>query len=289
MAGVWDLGTVEKLASGRTPSAILDGYVYHATNSSDARAVALQNTPNVYQGMLRTSIELDRLTTLDGAEEGDFAVTIGYGLTDIPEEGEVRFSASTKGGREKVTLALDTYDSVGIDAAHPAADTGGAIGVGADGSVSGVEIVVPQPTFSLEIHVDFSLITNAYWTNLELMTGRTNNAEFYGREPHEVVFFGADFDGTMRVNAEEQQLARLRFDFGVSKSQLYDASDATNFPGVTIPGLQRPISKRGWDYLDVRYGEFVDATSNTKVSRPVMAWARQVLIAHDFGELGIGT
>jgi hypothetical protein len=289
MAGVWDLGTEERANSSRTPSATIDGYVYAATDSADARAVALAATTNVYHGMLRTAIDLERLTTIDGSEEGDFHVVISYGLAEIPEEGEVRFSASTKGGREKVTLALDTFDEIGIDATHPAADTGGAIGVGADGSVAGVEIVVPQPVFSLEIHVDFSLITNAYWTNLELMTGRTNNAEFYGRDPHEVVFFGADFDGSIRVNSEEQQLARLRFDFGVSKSALYDAADATNFPGVTIPGLQRPISKRGWDYLDVRYGEFVDATSNTKVSRPVMAWARQVLRAHDFGELGIGT
>lgn len=289
MSGVWDLGTEEKITSSRNPTASINGYVYNATDVSDARLVALAATTDVYYGMLRTAIEIERLTTLDGGVGGDFAVSVSYGRTAIPGEGEVRFSASTKGGREKVTLALHTYDSVGIDATHPAADTGGAIGVSSDGSVAGVEIVVPQPVFSLEIHVDFSLITNAYWTNLELMTGRTNDAEFYGRDPHEVIFFGADFDGTMRVNAEEQQLARLRFDFGVSKSAIYKASDPTNFPGVTITGLQRPISKRGWDYLDVRYGEFVDATSNTKVSRPVMAWSRQVLRAHDFGELGIGT
>jgi hypothetical protein len=287
MSGVWDLGQEEMLTAGRTPTARINGYVYGALDAGDARTTAINATLDVYYGMLRTSVETTRLTVTDGADEGDFAVTVNYGLAEIPEESEVRFSASTKGGREKVTRALGLHDSIGIDATHPAADTGGAIGVSADGSVGGVEIVVPKPVFSLEIHVDFGLITNAYWTNLELITGRVNDSQFYGRDPHEVIFYGADFDGSVRIGSTDTQLARLRFDFGVSKNALYDANIAGS--GVEVLGLERRIGKRGWDYLDIRYGEFIDATSNAKVSRPVMAWSRQVYDEHDFAQLGIGT
>lgn len=283
--GTWDLGTVEDVSLGRRPSARINGYVYEATDSADARAVALANTPNVYHGMLRAALNLSRKGTLDGAEQGDFEATVSYGLDDIPVENEVRFSASTKGGREKVTQSLSTYDSIGVDATHPAADTGGAIGVDGDGNVNGVEVVVPKPRFSLEMHVDFSLITDAYWYKLELATGCVNQKKFKGRLAHEVMFEGADFDGAIRVDSAETQLGRLRFDFAVSRSKIYDPAIAGS--GVVVEGLERGISKRGWDYLDIQYGEFIDTNSKARVRRPVMAWARQVMPEYDFNKFGI--
>jgi len=283
--GTWDLGTVEEVSLGRRPSAKINGYIYEASDSADARTVALSNTPNVYHGMLRTAIDLSRKGTIDSAEQGDFEAVVSYGLEDIPEENEVRFSASTKGGREKVTQALSTFDSIGIDSSHPAADTGGAIGVDSDGNVNGVEIIVPKPRFSLEMHVDFSLITDAYWYKLELATGRVNSKAFRGRKAHEVVFEGAEFDGAIRVDSAETQLGRLRFDFAVSREAIYDPATSTG--GVEIEGLERNISKRGWDYLDIQYGEFIDDTANVKVRRPVMAWARQVMDEYDFNNFGI--
>jgi hypothetical protein len=286
MAGEWDSGIEENYSLGRRPSGRLNGYVYAALDAADARTVAIANTPNTFYGMLRTGIELNRLDTLDNDDEiGDWEVRVVYGLEDIPVENEVRFSASTKGGREKVTQCISTFDSIGVDASNPAADTGGAIGLDSDGNVNGVEIIVPKPRFSLEMHVDFSLITDAYWYKLELATGRVNSKRFKGRQPHEVVFEGTDFDGTRRVDSEETSLGRLRFDFAVSRESIYDA--AIPGSGVVIEGLERGISKRGWDYLDIQYGEVIDAASQTKVQRPVMAWSRQVMDEYDFNKFGI--
>lgn len=281
----FEFGVQETYQLGRNPSATLDAYVYDSTGISDARTVVIANTANVWKGMLRTNIALDRMTNTNSVEDGDWHAVVTYGRADVPKELEAKFSASTKGGRVKINRALSTFDSIGIDAAHPAADTGGAIGVDTDGNVNGVEVPAPQPTFSFEMHIDFSLITDSYWYSLEQATGRVNSRPFFGRKAHEVRFDGADFDGTVKVDSNETQLGRLRWDFSVSRSALYVTGNAAT--GVTVQGLQRPISKRGWDYLDVMYGEFVDATAKTKVRRPVMAWARQVMDEYDFNRFGI--
>lgn len=291
--GVWEDGVAEDYELGRQSSGVLDGFVYDAVDAADARSVALTATPSVYYGMLRTRLSMHRVTT-DGAggTQGDFHVNVHYGLDSIPEENEIRFSCSTKGGRERITQALSTFDSVGFDPNNgdpiiPAADTGNAIGVDEEGNVTGVEVVVPKTVFSLEIHVDFALLDDAYFDLLEIATGTVNNATFYGRPEHSVMFLGIDFDGAIRIADETTQTGRLRFDFARSAPAIYDP--AVPGSGIEIPGLERPISKRGWDYLDIRYGEFVDSSAKTKVRRPVMAWARQTQPEFDFSQFGIGS
>jgi hypothetical protein len=281
----WEYGVQESYRLGRRPTGRFNGYAMDTTGPSDARDLAIASTPSTWKGMLRTGLDIDRMTTTDFADAGDFHCVVTYGMNEVPEEDEVRFSASTKGGREKVTQAIATTDSIGVDATHPASDTGGAIGLDEQGNVNGVEIIVPKPVFSLEMHVDFSLITDAYWTALELATGRVNSSDFRGRKAHEVLFQGADFDGAIRVDSNEVQLGRLRFDFAVSREVVYDPAVAGS--GLVVEGLERGITKRGWDYLDIRYGEFIDGTSKTKVRRPVEAASRQVMNQYDFNRFGL--
>jgi hypothetical protein len=244
---------------------------------ASAKAALILGTPNVLDGLLRNS------ATMEFVDEGTYTGTIGYGLLPLPEQGEVSFSASTKGGTATVTQAIDTYDAVAIAGFTPP-DTYGAIGLDADGNVSGVSVTVPKATFSLEIHLDFDAITDTYWSYLESITGMVNAKKFKGRKPHDVEFLGADFDGTTRMGTDDQALARLRFDFLAEPSRLRSDSN-----GIAIPGLERDIDKRGHDYLEIRYGEFIDDDSKAKVRRPVAAWSRQVKPAANFAKIGIGT
>jgi len=269
----------ESITLGRNPGLIQYWNVIGYGDRATAKAALILGTPDVLDGLLRNSATMEAIDVDDGTYMG----TIGYGLLPMPELGEVRFSASTKGGQETVTQAIETYDSVALPG-FTAPDTLGAIGLDADGNVSGVSVTVPKATFSLEVHLDFDAITDKYWAFLESITGAVNAKKFKGRKPHDVEFLGADFDGTTRMGTDDQPLARIRFDFLAEPSRLVSDNN-----GITIPGMSRDISKRGHDYLEIRYGEFVDDAAKAKVRRPIAAWSRQVKPEANFAKLGIGT
>lgn len=285
MAGTWELGKRERFSLGRTPSGEIDGYVIDATDEADARLTALAGTGAVYNNMLRQRVDCDQIT--DGEWQGDWYVNVFYGLNEIPKEGVVRFSASSKGGREKITQGLVVFDEIGIDPSHPAPDTGLSIGVDGDGNINGVEIPAPKPTFSLEIHTNYATLDNTYWAMLEDATGMVNKSAFYGRPKHTVRFLGFDFDGEIRLDDKADQVGRLRFDFEREKSYIHTTGNPNT--GITVPGLERPVSKRGMDYFEVTYGEFKDSAANRIVSRPVSARAIQVSHEFNFANFGIGT
>ena len=269
---------------GRNPTVVQQWYVEGTNDLAAAKAALVAGTPDVFDGLLRNNVQLQDMGDIDDtALTGSWDCTMTYGIIEIPELGQVRFSASTKGGRETITQAIDTFDSVALNGYEPE-DTYGAIGLKEDGSVSGVGVAVPKSVFSLEVHLDYFAITDRYWSMLEAMTGTVNNARFKGRKPHDLMFLGADFDGTLRMGSDEQELARIRYDFQAESSRLRSDNN-----GVEIPGFTRPIDKRGFDHLEIRYGEFFDDTSKTKVRRPIMAWARQVSPASSFARMGIGT
>jgi len=49
------------------------------------------------------------------------------------------------------------------------------------------------------------------------------------------------------------------------------------------------ISKKGWEYLWVRYADAEDTGSNTLVKQPVAAYVEKVYEDGNFAALGIGT
>lgn len=279
-------GALYSHTGGLNPSTTTDWHIFDTDNEALARTDLLATAPSVVNNLLLTGLQLDHTA----AET--FYARLTYGITAIPDVGEIRLSASTKGGRATITQALATYDSVGYDPGTgviPAPDTGGAIGLDESGNVTGVEITIPQPVFSLEANVDFALLSRAFWRSLITATGTVNSNNFWGYQPHELMFLGVDFDGTIRLNpGGDTQLGRIRFDFAVSESEIYDPVTGTG--GVTVTGLERNISKRGWDHLEIRYGRFYDAVAKLEIKRPVAAWSRQVMPAINYGSrFGIGT
>jgi len=61
-----------------------------------------------------------------------------------------------------------------------------------------------------------------------------------------------------------------------------------NRTGITV-GSIGGISKKGWEYLWVRYADVEDTGSNTLVKRPVAAYVEKVYEEGNFAGLGIGT
>lgn len=277
-------GDEQRQEMGRNPQIEQLWYVEGATDRADARATLVSGTPDVLDGLLRTAVTLTEMGDWDNtANDSSWECRLIYGVTPLPDLGQIRISASTKGGRETITQALSTYDQVALTG-FTAADTQGAIGVDASGNVAGVEVSVPKSVYSVEIHIAHGLVTNSYWQLVAEMTGTVNASTWKSHRPHELLFLGADYDGTIRLGTTQQQLARIRYDFAAEGSRLRSLGN-----GVTVQGLDRDIDKRGWDHLEVRYGEFEDTAADMIVRRPIMAWSRQVYPASDFSQLGIGS
>ena len=186
-----------------------------------------------------------------------------------PEVGEVTFSCDTSGGTTKITQALSQSTHV---ASGTAPDFKGAIGVGKNGAVEGVDIVVPALKFSLTYKMPNSVLTLGYVLTLYEMTGKTNSQPFKGFAAGELLFLGAQ---AREGSASDPEVT---YHFAASKNR-----ESIPVGDITVP------SKRGHQYLWVRYRETDDASAKELVPNPSSAHVATVYEEADFANLQIGT
>jgi len=153
----------------------------------------------------------------------------------------------------------------------PTLPSKGAIGVTHD-NVEGVDIAIPVYNFSETHYIDDALVTPAYRGTLFSLTGKTNNAAFKGCAAGECLFLGAS--GSKR--GEEDWEITFRF------------AASPNRTNITVGDIT-VASKKGWEYLWVRYADAEDATAKALVKLPVAAYVEKVYEEGDFSQLGIGT
>jgi len=238
---------------------------YTLTGTADeieAKDHVAENTPTARDGLGRESIELEPVWVDTDAEDGAWSVTVRYGRATAEES---TFSFDTGGGTQHITQSLVTM------ARYPsnAPNCQGAIGVTHD-AVEGVDITVPVYHFA-ETHCRPAWqVTTAYKMTRFNLTGRVNNAAFKGLAAGECLFLGAA--GTQRG----------RGDWEIT----YRFAGSPNRTGLVIGSLTG-ISKKGWEYLWVRYADAED--SYAIVKRPVAAYVEQVYSLGDFSLLDIGT
>ena len=101
---------------------------------------------------------------------------------------------------------------------------------------------------------------------------KVNSGSFKGLAAGECLFLGAS--GSMRAGGDWE----ITFKFAGSPNR-------TNIRvgDITVP------SKKGWEYLWVKYSEQEDTAAKAIVQRPVAAYVEKVYDDGDFGALGIGT
>jgi len=222
-------------------------------------------TPLQFGGLVRTNVRVEPT----GPEMWDGEIT--YALpqqSEIPQQGQPTFSFDTGGGTQHITQSLatvGTFAPVGITAPN----FKGAIGVTAD-NVEGVDIVVPVYQFS-ETHVlPDATVTDTYKAALMVMTGRVNSDIFRGFAAGSVLFLGAA--GSKRGDGDWE----ITFRFAVSP----------NVGAITVGDITG-ISKKGWEYLWVRYEDAEDAGAQSIVKRPVAAYVERVYTELPFTTLGI--
>lgn len=164
-----------------------------------------------------------------------------------------------------------------------AVNYGRAIGVSRDG-VAGTDIVAPK--LELQISRNFMGMTLDYVATLHRLTGKTNNAPFFGFPQGELLFVGGIVTPSQNNQAAAAPLARVNFRFAGSPNRNdidLVPPDASGNPLLRVP------AKKGWEYLWVFYKDDLDPVSNTIRPRPESAYVEQVYEEADFGQLLIGT
>lgn len=216
-------------------------------------------------------------------------VQINYtkdGADDDAETDPLRRSRSfdTSGGTQHITQAEggtvtvtgSTTVTQGTERRYPSNAPSQDSAIGVDGSsVQGVDIVVPQLTWTETYDVPSTYVTSDYIKSVAALTGTVNNAAFRTFDAGEVLFLGAS--GSHEWDADKGDGPwTLSFKFVASP----------NVTAKTI-GTITDIEKKGHEYLWVRYEPAVD--SNTLLQKPKYVYVNKVYRDGSFSGLGIGT
>lgn len=260
---------VEKFESrqsmtGENASVELVYLVKGTTDDIEAKTELANASPAIYDGLVRKSREIEPIAP------GLWLGTVRYGSKENtrPETGESSFSFDTGGGTQHITQSLETVASYRAGGTAP--DFGGAIGVSVE-NVEGVDITVPVYSFSETHFLPESQVTNPYKGVIFALTGKVNSTAFRGFAAGECLFLGAA--GSRR--GEEDWELTFRF------------SASPNRTGLTV-GEITGISKKGWEYMWVRYKDALDNIAKTIVKKPMAVYIEKVYEEGDFSGLGIG-
>lgn len=198
-----------------------------------------------------------------------YDVTVRFGPRKPREPGDSSFSFDVSGGTQRRTQSIETVNRYALPGRDPR-NFQGAIGVSQDGTVEGVEIIVPEFTYSVE-HT-FETLSPGYVGTLFELTGRVNDAPFKHFAAGEALFLGA----SGRRTSEESW--RVTFTF----------LGSPNKTGLSV-GAINGITKRGHDHLWVVYEDAIDNDVDLVVQRPIEVHVERVYEDADFSQLGIGT
>ncbi len=248
------------------------GYIVRGTdNDIAARDAAQANSPSTYDTLPRQSIQIEPI----GPQLWDVAVRYSQDSTSgTSTPSEASFNFETGGGTQHITQSLQTVQRRPAPGTT-APDFGGAIGVTADG-VEGVDITVPVYQFSETHYFSNVQVTASYKGAIFSCTGKTNAGAFKGFAPGEVLFLGAS--GSKRGDGSGVGGGdwEITFRFAASPNQT----------GLSV-GSITGISKKGWEYLWVRYADAEDTGSGAIIKKPIAAYVERVYDAANFGALGI--
>lgn len=255
----------ESFESGRATSGVIDTdelrYIVTGTDDEDVVIATVRDTaPATIATMRRQTIEVTPL----GA--GVWECSVPYeGTTD-----ETQYTFETGGGTAHITQSLQTIARY-APAGKTAPNFFGAIGVNGD-NIDGTDITIPIYNFTETRRLSGALVTGAYKSALFYATGKTNNANFKGFAAGEVLFLGASGSKT-----------------GIDKWEIaYKFAASPNVTNLDVGGITVG-SKKGWEYLWVRFADAEDNTAKTLIKKPVSAYVERVYESADFSTLGIGT
>lgn len=229
--------------------------------------------------------------------QGDDAwlVTVNYeklGADDATQTGPLKRARSfdTTGGTQTVTQSRggeageSVYGPNGLLAGQNKPSMNGAVNVD-DRGVNGVDIVVPQFTWTESYDVPSSYVTYAYVRAIHLLTGTVNLAAFRGFLKNEVLFLG--MTGQQEWDAQRGDGPfSLSYRFSATPNRGSDALPAS-LPAEPIGDITT-YNKYGHDFLWVKYASQDDQNNNVIIRKPLFVYVNKVYPDGDFSKIGIG-
>lgn len=243
-------------------------YLIEGTDNDTTAYDALVSTsPSTYtfdaagRALNRQTVAVERVG------ENEWKGSVKFGIKKGENPAESSYDFDTGGGTTHVTNSIATVNSYAASGTAP--NFGNLIGVTKD-SVEGVDVTIPQYRFSETHNFNVSSITAAYKLTLFGLTGCVNNATFKGFAAGECLFLGAS--GSQK--GEE--------DWAIT----YNFAAQPNASSLSV-GSITGITKRGWDYLWIRYEDAEDTTAKRLVKLPIAAYVEQVYTYAALSGLGI--
>lgn len=259
---------------------------YVLTGSMDRVAIyayALTNIPSIDGHRASDSL---KIKFLGEGRDGTWLATANYKGATIkqdedepvdpenpPTAKEKSVGVSFAGNTEKVFESLETVAM--LDApGETAPDFGGLINVNKDGKAEGLDVnpqSMAESTFSVDLEVPTSAITNEYISNVFSVVRRTNTVPFRGFGVDEVMFWA------LRTQVENGALvSTLSFDFLVRKRK----------ENLTV-GVFGSVDKAPWDYLWVYKAKRKDATTKRTFDVPIGLYVEKLFFDDNFQKLGV--
>lgn len=280
-------GTVDASGASGPVEFILTG----TTDRSEVYAYVVANTPTLFEGGYRKSIDLapqgggvwiitvvySSATTADQTVgttpadgPGDPAPTAPDDTTELGANYTLDLSAQTV----RITQSLATIyrrveadDPADLVLVGTAPDFKQAIGATKD-AVAGCDRFVPH--LEMTIERERSGLKLGYIRTLKRLVGRVNDATFYGFAKGDVLYLGA--------SARYTQNGRWAFTHRIAINETEEAVPITG--DLVLPRV------RGWEYVWVSYK--TDTNAGSAIQIPASAHVEQIYRYGDFAEIGIG-
>jgi hypothetical protein len=270
-------------------------YIKGAADENSAREALLTDgeVPTLLD--VGANIVLPRIDAECGVEEleaGRYLGTAVYRSPDTvifqqPNSFSISFDIS--GQSTRVTHSKATVAAYGpADNSATPKDFRGAINVQQDGTIDGTDIIVPFLTYAVTYTFLNSDITSAYVNTLAAIVGTVNNAAFHGYAAGELLL--TRVSGQKRTDGSGNWDITFGFSVSRNKTTIVIGEQRTEGGAITVPGDAIIItSKRGWDFLWVRYEEkqVGSAAAANWHKVPVSAYVEQMYEYTSYAALNI--
>jgi hypothetical protein len=199
-------------------------------DSTVVHAAGLQYTPPAIASAQGTLYRQDVRVMKQGF--GLFYVAVPYAPR---AKSKFTWDYDTQGGTVNVKVSRQTIGRY-VAAGQVERDHAGAIGRNLDGSVDGVDIVIPSMVINAQITHPYGVLTFQYASMIMDLTGYVNSDPIFGRQPGEVLFLGG------RGSDGSESEAQAGYKFAVSK----------NLQNLVLGGIS-VAQKAGHDYAWVEF------------------------------------
>jgi hypothetical protein len=252
-------------STAKPPSIVYHYTCYGTTSTSEVQATAFMLTPAAVTSPYGILYRQDIRVEPEAADH--WHVIIPYANTN----GSFHLSFDTTGGtvNRKVSIGtVNSYKATGEGTDPP--DYKGAIDVQDDGSVNGVDIVIPALKLNVHFRHPQGIINGEQIKQLARMAGTVNSTNFLGYEVGEVLFIGVS--GIEGTDTETE----ITYQFACSEN----LSDATMGPFTGI-------TKAGWDHAWVKFKS--EVAGGNPVIQPRWLYVEKVYYRKPFAAiLGFG-